>query len=352
VKGDVPMSRLYDEIHEQPQVVERLIHDEQGSVAQIAGELRRRPIRHVLIAARGTSDNAATYGKYLFGNILRLPVALAAPSLYTVYHTPPRTGTEVLVIGISQSGESPDIVSVVEEARHHGASTLAITNELDSPLARVAEYGIACRAGPEKSVAASKTYTAQLTALALLAAHWSGEADRKSELQLLPDAVQKTLALGDIVRAGVERYRYMETAFVLGRGYNYATAFEIALKLKELSYILIEAYSSADFLHGPIAVIEHGFPAILIAPSSAVYSDMLAMARELCDKGAELIVISDRKEALELAVTPLQMPLTVPEWLSPIVCVIPGQLFAHHLTVAKGYDPDHPRGLRKVTLTR
>jgi glucosamine--fructose-6-phosphate aminotransferase (isomerizing) len=318
------MSHLYDEIHEQPQVIDRLIHNEQDSVAQIAGELRRRPIRHILIAARGTSDNAATYGKYLFGSILRLPVALAAPSLYTIYHTPPRTGAEVLVIGISQSGESPDIVAVVEEARHHGASTVAITNELDSPLARAAEYGIACEAG----------------------------ADRKSQLQLLPQAVEKTLALDDVVHAGVERYRYAETAFVLGRGYNYATAFEIALKLKELSYILIEAYSSADFLHGPIAVIEHGFPAILIAPSSEVYPDMLAVAKELCDKGAELIVISDRREALELAVTPLQMPVTVPEWLSPIVCVIPGQLFAHYLTLAKGYDPDHPRGLRKVTLTR
>jgi len=346
------MSRLYEEIHEQPQVIDRLLRDEQDAIAQIAVELRRRPIRHILIAARGTSDNAATYGKYLFGNILRLPVALAAPSLYTLYHTPPRTGQEVLVIGISQSGESPDIVSVVEEARHHGASTLAITNELDSPLAQAAEYGIACRAGPEKSVAASKTYTAQLTALALLAAHWSGQADRKTEVQLLPEAVQKTLALGDAARAGAERYRYMETAFVLGRGYNYATAFEIALKLKELTYILIEAYSSADFLHGPIAVIEHGFPAILVAPSSEVYPDMLALAKELCEKGAELIVISDRSEALELAVTPLRMPVTVPEWLSPIVCVLPGQLFAHYLTLAKGYDPDHPRGLRKVTLTR
>lgn len=346
------MSHLYDEIHEQPQVIERLIRDEQPHVAQIAGELRRRPIRSILIAARGSSDNAATYGKYLFGSVLRLPVALAAPSLYTLYHTPPRTGAEVLAIGISQSGESPDIVTVVEQARDHGASTLAITNELDSPLARAAEFGIACHAGIEKSVAASKTYTAQLTALALLAAHWSDEPEKKAQLQLLPQAVDRALAMDDAVRAGVERYRYMETAFVLGRGYNYATAFEIALKLKELCYILIEAYSSADFLHGPIAVIERGFPAILIAPSSAVYADMLAMAQGLRDRGAELIVISDRSEALELAVTPLQMPLMVAEWLSPIICVMPGQLFALYLTLAKGYDPDHPRGLRKVTLTR
>jgi len=279
-------------------------------------------------------------------------VALAAPSLYTTYHTPPRTGMDALVVGISQSGESPDIVAVVDEARHQGASTLAITNELDSPLGRCAEYAIACHAGAETSVAASKTYTAQLTALALLAACWSGEEERKSQIQCLPKAVEKTLSLGDVVRERVERYRYMETCLVLGRGYNYATAFEIALKMKELSYILIEAYSSADFMHGPIAVIEHGFPAILVAPSGEVYADMLALARELVKKEAELIAISDGSEALDMATTPLQLPVTVPEWLSPMVCAIPGQLLAHDLTVAKGYDPDHPRGLRKVTLTR
>jgi glucosamine--fructose-6-phosphate aminotransferase (isomerizing) len=143
----------------------------------------------------------------------------------------------------------------------------------------------------------------------------------------------------------------MESCLVLGRGYNYATAFEIALKMKELSYILVEAYSPADFQHGPIAVIERGFPVILVAPSGEVYADLLTLARQLTERGAELIAISDRREALDLAVTPLQMPVTVPEWLSPVICVIPGQLLAHDVTVAKGYDPDHPRGLRKVTLT-
>jgi len=345
------MSHLYDEIHEQPEVIARLISEESDSIARIADQLRQRPIRYILIAARGTSDNAATYGKYLFASALRLPVALAAPSLYTVYHTPPRTGEDALVIAISQSGESPDIVAVVNEARQQRATTLAITNELHSPLAGAAEFAIACHAGKEISVAASKTYTAQLTALALLAAYWSAEEEKKVEIQHLPKAMEKTLALSDVVRERSDRYRYMETCLVLGRGYNYATAFEIALKMKELSYILIEAYSSADFKHGPIAVIEHGFPVILVAPSGEVYPDMLALARELAAKGAELIAISDRREALDMAVTPLQLPVTIPEWLSPVVCIIPGQLLAHDLTLAKGYDPDHPRGLRKVTLT-
>lgn len=346
------MSHLYDEIHEQPEVITRLIAEESGTIARIAAELRQRSIRYILIAARGTSDNAATYGKYLFASVLRLPVALAAPSLYTIYHSPPRTVEDALVMGISQSGESPDIVAVLDEARQQGATTLAITNELDSPLARACEFSIACHAGKEVSIAATKTYTAQLTALALLAAHWSEDEEKKTQVQQLPKAVQKTLAMSEAVRDSSQRYRYMETCLVLGRGYNYATAFEIALKMKELNYLLIEAYSSADFKHGPIAVIEQGFPAILVAPSGEVFPDMLGLARELTERGAELIAISDRPDALEMAVTPLQLPVTVPEWLSPVVCVIPGQLLAHDLTVAKGYDPDHPRGLRKVTLTR
>jgi len=345
------MSHLYDEILEQPQVIARLIAEESSRIARIAAELEQRDIQYVLIAARGTSDNVATYGKYLFATMLQLPVALAAPSLYTLYHQPPRTSKGALVIGISQSGESPDIVAVLDEARQQGAITLAITNEPDSPLAQSAQHIIACHAGKELSVAATKTYTAQLTALALLVAHWSGHPENRSQIQLLPEAAEKTLGLRETVRQRAERYRYMEACVVLGRGYNYGTAHEIAIKIKELSYLLMDSYSPADFKHGPIAVIEQGFPVILVAPSGQVFADMLSLAKELAEKGAELIAISDRKEALDIAVTPLRLPVALPEWLSPIVTVIPGQLLAHDLTVARGYDPDHPRGLLKVTLT-
>jgi len=345
------MSHLYDEILEQPQVIARLIAEESSRIARIAAELEQRDIQYVLIAARGTSDNVATYGKYLFATMLQLPVALAAPSLYTLYHQPPRTSKGALVIGISQSGESPDIVAVLDEARQQGAITLAITNEPDSPLAQSAQHVIACHAGKELSVAATKTYTAQLTALALLVAHWSGQPENRSQIQLLPEAAEKTLGLRETVRQRAERYRYMEACVVLGRGYNYGTAHEIAIKIKELSYLLMDSYSPADFKHGPIAVIEQGFPVILVALSGQMFADMLSLAKELAEKGAELIAISDRKEALDIAVTPLRLPVAVPEWLSPIVTVIPGQLLAHDLTVARGYDPDHPRGLLKVTLT-
>ena len=278
----------------------------------------------------------------------RLPVALATPSLFTLYQQPPDL-RGALVIGISQSGQSAEIIQVVAEARRQGVLTLGITNYPDSPLAEAAEHVILCHAGEEQSIAATKTYTTQLVALALLATALASDAERLRAIQALPEAVERTLALEERVQRSVERYRYMEHCVIIGRGYNYATAFEIALKLKELTYVLAEPYSSADFLHGPIAVVEEGFPVIVIAPKGGAYGHVLQLARDLHRKAAELIVISDQEEALALATTPFPLPVSVEEWLSPIPCVLPGQLLAHYLTLAKGYDPDHPRGLRKIT---
>ncbi len=345
------MSYLEEEINEQPQVLGRLLEREAGRAHEIAGEIRRRAPVFVSIAARGTSDHAATYGKYLLGSACGLPVALAAPSLYTIYRRPPRA-QGALVVGISQSGHSPDIVEVVAEGRRQGAMTLAITNDPQSPLGQAAEFCLPCHAGQERSVAATKTYTAQLAALALLAVSLAGDQAMRADLERLPEHVERALQLAPVVEQRVERYRYMEQCVLIGRGYNYATAFEVALKLKELTYIVAEPYSSADFLHGPIAIVEHGFPVLMIAPGGAVYRDLVALAQELREREAELVMISDQAEALALAQTPLPLPEAVPEWLSPVVAVVPGQLFAAALTRAKGYDLDRPRGLRKVTRTR
>jgi len=305
----------------------------------------------MVIAARGSSDNAARYGQYLFGAINRLPVALATPSLFTLYNTPPRL-KEALVLGISQSGQSPDIVSVLAEGRRQGALTVALTNDPNSPLASVAEQVIRLNADQEQSLAATKTYTASLLALAMLSASLAEDEERFQAIEALPDAVARVLAAAPAVIRAAERYRFMEACVVIGRGYNYATAFEIALKLKELTYVLAEPYSSADFRHGPVALVEHGFPVFAIVPEGRVMAEGLALLRQLREREAELVVISDQAEVLALAQTPLPLPAGVPEWLSPIVAVVPGQLFALALTQAKGFDPDHPRGLRKVTLTR
>jgi glucosamine--fructose-6-phosphate aminotransferase (isomerizing) len=257
-----------------------------------------------------------------------------------------------LVLGVSQSGQSPDIVAVVEEGTRQGALTVAVTNEPTSPLAQAADYVLPLGVGEERAVAATKTYTTQLAALALLAVQLCGDEERLAALRRIPEAIEKTLALEEQIVHTAQRYVYATECVVLGRGYNYATAFEVALKLKELTYIVTEPYSSADFRHGPVAIVERGFPAIVVAPQGAVYPDMLALARELAAREAELIVISEEQDALQLARTPLQLPVALPEWLTPFTCVIPGQLLALHVTLAKGYDPDHPRGLKKVTETR
>ncbi len=345
------MSRLSREIHEQPEILARLLDEQAGTAAQVAGVIRDREVCYAVFAARGTSDNAARYAQYLFGSLNGLPVALATPSLFTVYHTPPRL-RQALVLGISQSGQSPDIVGVVEEGRRQGALTVAVTNTPDSPLGDAAEYVVALGAGEEKAVAATKTYTAQLGALALLAVHLADDDGRLAELKRVPAAVEQTLTLEETIAAAAHRYAHATECVVLGRGFNYATAFEVALKLKELTYIVAEPYSSADFRHGPVAIVERGFPVIGIAPQGAVYADMRSLIEELSERDAALSIISERDELLDLARVPLRLPAPVPEWLSPFVCIIPGQLLALHVTLAKGYDPDHPRGLTKVTETR
>lgn len=343
------MSYLRQEIYAQPAVLQALL-DRQPEFQALAAQLQSRRPTHLLIAARGTSDNAARYAQYLFSAFNRLPVALATPSLFSVYGTPPRL-EGALVIGISQSGRSPDIVAVVEEARRQGQPTIAITNEPDSPLAQAADHAVALGAGAEQSVAATKTYTAELLALALLSTCWAGDAERLQALQKLPEAVAQTLQLEPTIAQLAPRYTYATEAVVVGRGFNYATAFEIALKIKELTYVVAEPYSSADFRHGPVAIVERGFPVVAVAPGGLVFPDMLKLLRELAEREAELIVISDQAEALALAHTPLPLPAALPEWLSPFTCIVPGQLLALHITQAKGYEPDHPRGLKKVTRT-
>ncbi len=342
---------LRSEILEQPAVLARLLEREAEAARQIAAAIRASRVRYVLIAARGTSDNAARYGQYLLGAHNRLPVGLATPSLFSVYGEPPRLEGG-LVIGISQSGQSPDIVAVLAEARRQGVLALAITNERESPLAAEAGLVLPLHAGEERAVAATKTYTASLAALALLSCALDGDIGRLEALQQVPAALARVLDEEEGIARAVDRYRYMESCVVLGRGYNYATAYEIALKLKELNSLLAEPYSSADFMHGPIAVVGTGFPALVVAPSGKMFETMHRFSLELKARGAELLVISDRPALLAEAVTPLPLPEGVPEWLSPLVAVVPGQLFALHLTLIKGNDPDQPSGLLKVTRTQ
>jgi glucosamine--fructose-6-phosphate aminotransferase (isomerizing) len=343
---------LESEIREQPAVLARLLERQTQPLRRIAGTLRERQIRTVFVAARGSSDNAAIYAKYLWGAHNGLPVALAAPSLFTSYRRPPRL-EQALVVAVSQSGQSPDIVGVLEEARRQGAPTLAIVNDESSPLAAAADWVVDICAGQEQAVAASKTYTAQLLAMAMLSVALSGDDEAAGDLARVPAAVEQALALDGRLRERAERYRFMAHCVVLGRGFNYATAFEWALKLKELAYVIAEPYSSADFQHGPEAVLERGFPVLAVAPRGPVFGDTFALLSRLVrERLVELLLVSDDDAALALAHTPVPLPGGLPEWLSPISAMVVAQLFCYHLTRAKGFDTESPRGLKKVTLTR
>lgn len=344
------MSWMLEEIRQQPEVLRRLLAEGWGEAEAIVADVRRRDVRFVVMAARGSSDNAARYGQYLFGNVLGLQVALATPSLFTLYRTPPRL-RDALVIGISQSGQSTDIVTVVAEARRQGAPTVAITNDPASPLAEAAEHLFPLRAGQERAVAATKTYTAQLMALAMLATAWIGDTGRREALQAVPDRVQAALDLAPAVEEALPVFD-ANRCVVLGRGYNFCTAYEVALKLKETCNLPAEPFSPADFMHGPIALLEEGFPVLLVAPGGAAFEYMLEVAAHLRDLRARLVVVSDREEILTEASQGIRLPGSLDECCSPMVSVVPGQLLAHALAVARGRDPDRPRGLTKVTITR
>ncbi|MBN1992881.1 MAG: SIS domain-containing protein [Anaerolineae bacterium] len=344
-------SYLQQEIEEQPQVAQRLLTEEHPAIAEVVEAIQERGPRFIVFAARGSSDNAARYGQYLFGTANKLCVALATPSLFSRYRQPPQV-EDALVLGISQSGRSPDIVAVLEEGRRQGALTVAVTNHPDSPISAAADYTLRLGAGAEKSIAATKTYTASLLVMAMLSTVLAKDTGRWQTLQTLPNLMAQVVAQAPAIIKAAERYRYMEAGVVISRGYNYGTAFEIALKLKELTYVMVEPYSTADFQHGPLALVEQGFPVIAVVPEGEIAHEMLGFLRQLREREAELVVISAMAEALALAQTPLPIPAGVPEWMSPLVAVVPGQIFAWGLTLAKGFDPDHPRGLRKVTLTR
>jgi glutamine---fructose-6-phosphate transaminase (isomerizing) len=343
---------LTDEILEQPSVIATLVDRGPELVAGPAALLRDGDVDGVVIAARGSSDHAAIYAQYVLGAFHRLPVALATPSLVSLYGVEPRFGRS-LVIGVSQSGASPDVVAVIAAARRHGVPTVAITNTVGSPLATAAEWTIDLGAGPEAAVAATKTYTAEIVAIALVSAVARGDDEAMAALAALPDALRATIASASGAAALAAARSGIRGCIVLGRGFEYATARELALKLKELAHVFADPYSSADFEHGPLALAEPGLPVIAIAPSGPPLPGLVELLHRLRDDHqADLVVVSDRPEVRELGAAHLALPDGVPDWLMPAVSIVPGQLLAMHLARARGLDPDRPRHIRKVTLTR
>ncbi len=341
---------MLEEIREQPEALERTLTAGLRAAERFRRVIAQRRPRLVVLAARGTSDNAALFGRYLVELTTGIPVSLAAPSILTLYNAP-IDYREALVVAISQSGESPDVNVVLEHAREQGALTLGITNERSSTLAHTADHLFLVRAGRERSVAATKTYTGQILLLYLLA-YALGAKLRASELQRLPELVEAALRLEPEIRELSDRYRFMDHAVVVGRGLNYANAFEFALKLMETCYVVAERFSSADFLHGPIALVERGFPVFTFAAPGATRASLKEMLEKLQALRAEVAAITDSGNREALPVTKaIRIPVRIPELLTPIPYIVPAQLFSACLAEQKGLDPDKPRMLQKITRT-
>jgi glutamine---fructose-6-phosphate transaminase (isomerizing) len=343
------VSRFREEIGEQPQVAGRLLLNAAPALGAIATRLGAARPSGFVIAARGSSDHAALYAKYLFGRRNRSLVTLAAPSLFTHYGSPPSLEGSC-VIGISQSGASPDVIAVIVEARRQGCPTIAITNEAGSRLAQAADLVLALEAGPELSVPASKTYTASLLAIAMISQALDPEPEFGAALARVPRALSAALDLnGDLDR--LVPALLGPRAVVLGRGFNLSTAEEVALKLTETSYVLARAWSVADFEHGPIAVVDAGFPILLIGTAGPVAGDLQEIAERLAGYSCRMIGLFDGAAGPLEAEATVRLNSGLPEELTPLPLAVLGQLLAHRVALALKIDPDRPRALNKVTRT-
>ena len=310
------MSFMLNEIREQPDVIVKLVEEERKSVVELTKEIERRDIQFVIMAARGTSDHAAIYGKYLLEIGNSIPVGLADPSIYTLYSAKLKLNN-ALVIGISQSGQATDVAEYLKRSREAGALTVAITNEEGSTLTQIAEYNLFCHAGHEKGVAATKTYTSTLAALYLLSSSLANDIDHaEKKLISCSKAIKTVLDMEEYCANRAERYRFMQDGYVISRGLNYCTAREAALKLAETTYTGMLAYSAADFLHGPIAAVHEGEPCFLIAPPGHAHDMMMDMAKRLKERKAETLIFSSNDEILSLATTPFKFKVDVDEDLS------------------------------------
>jgi glucosamine--fructose-6-phosphate aminotransferase (isomerizing) len=342
------MSIMLREIEEQPAVLERTYRRELGKARRFRARWPERKFRLVVLLARGTSDNAALFGRYLIEVSAGVPVSLAAPSVHTLYHSTLDL-RDALAVGISQSGESADINIALQSCRKQGAYTLGITNEPRSTMVRLVDECWFVHAGKERSVAATKTYTGQLLALYLLCWALGGAIDLESVARL-PGHAERVLKLRGPVESLVERYHFMRQAVVVGRGLNYANAYELALKLMETCYVATERFSSAEFLHGPIAMIDPGFPAFVFAPPGPTQPGIVDILKRLQAMGADTLGISCRPLE-KLATVQLRIPVALDEIYTPIPYIIPGQMLAALLAESKGLDPDAPRRLSKITRT-
>ena len=343
------MSLMLQEIAEQPAALEKTIAEERPKIERIGAALRQREIDLIVLVARGSSDNAALFGRYLLEITTGFPVSLSAPSVHTIYESKLNL-KRALVIGVSQSGEGEDINCVLENARTSGAFTIGMTNEPASSMVDLVDEILLMRGGRERSVAATKTFTGQMILFYMLASALAKDG-RAIDYDAIPSFAARALEQKPAIVELVQRYVFMENCVVVGRGLAYANAYELALKLMETCYVVAERFSSADFLHGPVAMIERHFPVILFAPAGKMLAGTKALIARLQELRADTLALTGDIEAATMCTRAIIMPREIDEFLAPIPYIIPAQLFAALLAEAKGLNPDEPRSLSKVTRT-
>lgn len=342
---------MENEIFQQTEVLKDCLNYNRDTLEELVKTLKERKISNVVVAARGSSDNASNYFKYMFESLAGLPVALAAPSINTLYNAKLDLHNS-MVIGVSQSGAAEDVMAVLNNAKECNAVTVCITNNLESKMASLADFHLYCNAKKECSVAATKTFISQMYLLANLAAYYAGNEQIKAELESVPNNLSKIFALKDDIATLSQKYKDMNSLIVLARGMNYAIAQETALKIQETTYINARSYAASDFHHGPFAIVDENSTVMLIAPKGESQKDMVEMKDKLLSVNAKVVVMTNDPSIAKGATDTMLLPVEGSDCVTPFYNVVAAQLWACFMSVARGLNPDAPRGLKKVTITK
>ena len=343
-------THMLEEIKEQPGVIVRTMQQNTATLRDLTENLKRRPVHSIMVAARGTSNNVAIFAKYFGEYFLGMPVSTAASSIINLYHRRMRLDS-VLILAISQSGEGPDIMGVVKEAKNQGALTVGITNHEKSSLAREVDFPIITGAGPEQSIVATKTCTASMMAIASLIQAWSGERDFGAQLEKVPELLTKIIAREAEIAEKAYLFKVFEDCVILARGLNYCAALETAFKIQETCYLNAQGYSAADILHGPIAMLDDHFSALVYACQGPSLPGIVGTISRLKQIGIPLLLIANEPALLNENRLNFQIQEEFSEEIMPFASVVFGQIFAYYLAQLKGRNPDFPRRLKKVTQT-
>lgn len=345
------MTLMMKEIGDQPDVLRKLLSHHFDRIKSLCATIKEKDIKFMYIAARGTSDHAAVYAKYVMETYAGIPVAFAAPSVITVYGGKPNL-SDALVIGISQSGKAEDVIEVIRHANSLGAMTISITNYDESPLAMESDYHFSCLAGEEKSVAATKTFTAQMMIMAMIASELSEENGFIKGLFKIPDKLDEIIKTEGVIKKTAFDLKDIQECFVLSRGMNYAIALEGALKIQETCYVRAKAYAMSDFYHGPLALLDSNIPVFIIAPKGKMSKDTLEIMKIMKEHDIKTVAVTNDPEIAESATVVISIPDNTEEYASPFLSAAAMQVFACKLSLAKGLNPDNPRNIKKVTITR